>query len=217
MRKCPHEVKIDTYLAGKLGETESVEFEDHYFNCPPCFQKTYERNELMTFIRREGDSVFATVPAPKPAPAKVSLWDRVGALLTPKQWVTAAVTAALLLVVVLGVAPRLHRTVPAFTFSGDETVRGETLALLSPSGDVAAAPATFSWKPVRGTVEYTITLASGSETLWTATTPDATITLPDGVKAKLAAGAAYSWQVKAYAAQGTLLATSAKTAFKIAN
>jgi hypothetical protein len=217
MRKCPHEDKIDSYLARKLSEVESAQFEDHYFNCPPCFQKTYERNELMTFIRREGDSVFAAVPAPKPAPAKVSLWDKVGALLTPKQWVTAAVTAALLLVVVLGVAPRLHRTVPVFTFGGDETVRGETLALLSPSGAVTTAPATFSWKAVRGAVEYTLTLASGSETLWTATTPDATIALTEGVKANLAAGTAYSWQVKAYAAQGTLLATSVKTTFKIAN
>jgi hypothetical protein len=217
MRKCPHEVKIDPYLAGKLSETESVQFEDHYFNCPACFQKTYERNELMTFIQREGNSIFAPVPAPKPAPAKVSLWDRLTALLTPKQWVTAAVTAALLLVVVLGVAPRLHRTAPAFTFNGDATVRGEAVAIVSPSGDIASAPATFSWKAVRGAAEYTVALAAGTETLWTATTAETTVVLPDSVKAKLAAGTTYGWQVKAYAPQGTLLATSAQTTFKIAD
>jgi hypothetical protein len=217
MRKCSQEEKIDLFLAGKMTEAESAQFEEHYFNCPSCFQKTYERNELMAFIHNEGDTIFAPVAESQPVEAKVRLWDKVAALLTPRQWVTAAVTAGLLLVIVIGVAPLFKNSAPQFTLSGDQTVRGESLALVAPSGDLSAAPAAFSWKAVRGAVEYTVILMSGSETLWTATTPDSSLVLPDGVKGKLAAGAVYTWQVKAYSGQGTLITASAVTSFKIAN
>ncbi len=214
MKKCPHEEKVDLYLRGKLSESESAEFEEHYFNCPPCFQKTSERSELIEVIQQRGAFIFepATLRRPKP---RISLGVKVAAFLTPRQWVAAAVTAAALLVVALALVPRFKSHGPDFTFTGDETVRGESLAVLSPLGDVKAVPDRFEWKALSAAAEYQVTL-SGLETLWTTTTQETKIALPEALKNKLKAGS-YTWQVKAYSAQGTLLATSPKVEFKISN
>lgn len=214
MKKCPYEEKIDLYLRGKLSETESAQFEEHYFSCPPCFQKTSERNELIEVIQRRGAFIFDPAASRRPEP-RISLGEKVAAFLTPRRWVTAAVTAALLLVVALAVAPRFKSHGPDFVFTGDETVRGESLAVLSPRGDVKAVPDSFEWKALNAAAEYQVTL-SGLETLWTTTTQETKIALPEDLKNKLKAGS-YTWQVKAYSAQGTLLAASPKVLFKILN
>jgi len=214
VRKCPDDEKIDSYLRRKLSEADAAQFEEHYFNCPSCFQKTSERNKLMDVIKHQGAYIFAPTAARKPEP-KISFGEKIAAFLTPRQWVAAAVTAALLLVVVLGVVPRFKSQGPNFVFTGDETVRGESLAVLSPVGEVQAVPASLAWTALNSAAEYQVSL-SGPETLWTKTTTETTIALPEEVKNKMKAGS-YVWQVKAYSAQGALLAASPKIEFKISN
>jgi hypothetical protein len=212
MRKCEYEGQIDRYLMNKLSESEKIQFEEHYFNCPSCFQKTVECNELLETIKNKGASLF--VPSPKEA--HISLWEKVVSFLTPRQWIAAAVSAALLVVVVLGVVPRLKTHSPDFVFTGEETVRGESLVLVSPRGNLSAPPVYFEWKSFGENTEYLITLTlSGQEKLWSQTTPETKIAIPEDIKNKLKASGIYSWQVKAYSPQGTMLASSPKVTFKI--
>lgn len=218
MTSCPQEGKIDAYLLRKLGQAESDAFEDHYFNCPSCFQKTYARNELVDVIKYRGASIFAPEEERKPAieTPKVPTWDRIMAFLTPRPWVAVAAAAAILLVVIVGVVPRSNPSAPVFSAIEDATVRGASIETIAPAGTLAMAPAGFSWKSVAGAAEYGVGLFKGSELVWSATVQDARIVAPDSLVKGLETGAAYSWQVKAYSAQGMMLSASGRTEFTIA-
>ena len=63
-------------------------------------------------------------------------------------------------------------------------------------------------------VEYQVSIFNG-RLLWKTTTRDSRLTLPDDVKALMTAGQKYSWQVKAFSLQGTLIAVSSRVQFTI--
>jgi hypothetical protein len=212
MRKCPFDDQIDGYLAGRMTETENARFEEHYFNCPSCFENVRMKSELLDVISRRGAWIFASDVQ---AERRLSLWEKVGASLTPRQWVAAAAAAAVILAVVIGIAPHFKPRSPELVFTGDETVRGESLTPISPLGDLGAAPAAFEWNTSTRAAEYQVTLLSDGETLWTETVHENRAALPEAVKTKLVPGGIYTWQVKAYAVQGTLLAASPKVQFRI--
>jgi anti-sigma factor RsiW len=220
MIACSHEGKIDAYLMGKLSQAESDAFEDHYFNCPSCFQKTFARNELVDVIKYKGASIFAPEEEerrPVAETPKIPIWDRITAFLTPRPWVAVA-AAAILLVVIVGVVPRSNPSAPVFTAVEDMTVRGAAVETLSPAGEQAQAPAVLAWKAIAGAAEYRVSVFKGSELVWSATAAgaDVRIALPESLVKGLSAGPAYAWQVKAYSAQGTLVSASARTEFTIA-
>ena len=219
MTSCRQEEKIDAYLMGKLPKAEAEAFEDHYFNCPACFQKTFARNELVDVIKYKGASIFAPeeeARRPVVETPKVALWDRITAFLAPRPWMAVAAAAAVLLVVVVGVIPRSHPSSPVFTAVVDTTVRGAALEAIAPAGAQTQAPAFLSWKGIDGVAEYAVSLFKGSELVWSATSAEARAVLPESVAKELAAGEAYAWQVKAYSPQGTMLSASARTEFTIA-
>ncbi|MDP2914232.1 MAG: zf-HC2 domain-containing protein [Candidatus Aminicenantes bacterium] len=230
MKECPNEERIDRYLTGRLTESESAELEEHYFNCSTCFQKISERNELVEVIRDRGAEIFEGAAGSPVHSWKKAPWKdgRDGGIFPPdrwketlskgflprvSRWVTAAAAAALLLVAVLVLIPKFKITGPEFASTGDETVRGESLILVSPLGEVKAGPSALEWKPISAAVEYRVDL-SGPETLWTSVTPATKADLPENMKGRMKPGL-YQWQVKAYSAQGILLAVSPKVEFKI--
>ncbi len=213
MKKCKHEEIIDLYLLDKLSENEKWKFEDHYFNCPSCFQKTVERQTLIETVQKQGAYIFASEAASR-ATERVPWTERALSFLTPRQWVAAGVSAALILIVVLAVVPMFKPHGPEFVFTGDQTVRGAAIDAISPAGGVSSAPAYIEWKALGEDVEYRVTL-SNHKVIWTGTTQDTKVALPEDVKAQLKPGERYSWQVKAYSSKGTLLAVSRVAQFTI--
>lgn len=212
MKKCHHEALIDLYLTNRLSESEKENFEEHYFNCSNCFEKTAERARLMEVIKKNGAEIFKDYsPARK---VTFSWYEKALAFLTPKQWVTVAVSAAILLIAIFIVLPRFRESQPQFFLSGDETVRGENLSLISPVIDVAEAPSYFEWKKMGDDVEYKISLSNHGP-LWTTTTKENRIDLPAEIRNQMVIGGRYSWQVRAYSPQGILIAVSSRVQFKI--
>ena len=219
MTPCRQEEKIDAYLMGRLGKSESDAFEDHYFNCPSCFQKTFARNELVDVIKYKGAQIFAPeeeARRPVAETPRVPVWDRITAFLAPRPWVPVAAAAAVLLIVVVGIIPRSNPSAPVFTAVEDMTVRGAAIEAVAPAGAQTQAPAFLAWKGVDRAAEYGVSLFKGSELLWAATTAESRIVLPESVAKSLSAGESYGWQVKAYSAQGAMLSSSARTEFTIA-
>lgn len=214
MKKCEYEETIDLYLLNKLSENEKWKFEDHYFNCPLCFQKTAERHALIETVKNQGAYIFPPETAHQVA-ERMPWTEKVLSFLTPRQWVAAAVSAALILVVVLAVVPRSNQNVPQFVFTGDQTVRGASIHAISPTGDLSSAPAYIEWKALGEDMEYRMTL-SNHKVIWTGTTQDTRIALPEEIRAQMKPGERYSWQVKAYSQKGTLLAVSRVAQFTIA-
>ena len=231
MNECPNEDRIDLYLTGRLTGSETAELEEHYFNCSACFQKLSERNELVEVVRNRGAEIFEGPDAGPILSWKKAPWKkgRDGGIFPPDRWKkipfkgflpsaswrVTAVAAAVLLAVVLVLIPTFKGRDLEIVSTGDETVRGESLILLSPRGEVKAAPAAFEWKAVGAAAEYRLAL-SGPGTLWTTVTKATKADLTDNVKRAMRPGL-YRWQVKAYSAQGTLLAASLKAEFRIAD
>lgn len=212
MRKCKHDDLIDDYLLNKLSEEKKQEFEAHYFNCHICFEKMAERDEMLTAIKYKGNAIFQDFERETEV-EHVSLLEHIWAFLTPKQWALAAATVAVLLVVALGVLPHLTSTSPQF-FINDDVVRGGSIKLISPVITVNAIPSQFKWESLGEDVEYKIEIYN-HELLWSATTSNNYIALPQEVKEKMVNGGKYSWQVKAFSAEGTLIAVSSKVQFPV--
>jgi hypothetical protein len=212
MRKCKHEELIDDYLLNKLSEEKKQEFEAHYFNCRACFDKMAERDEILTAIKHRGHAIFKDLETEREV-EHVPMLEQIWAFLTPKQWALAAATVALLVVVALGVLPNLTTTSPQF-FINDDLVRGGSIKLISPVIAVDAIPSQFRWESLGEDVEYKIEIYN-HELLWSATTSDNYISLPQEVKERMVTGGKYSWQVKAFSANGTLIAVSSKVQFPV--
>jgi len=212
MRKCKHEDLIDDYLLNKLSEEKKQEFEAHYFNCRVCFEKMAERDEILTAIKYKGHAIFQDLETEREV-ERVPVLEQIWAFLTPKQWVLATATAAVLLVVALGVIPNLTTTSPQF-FINDDLVRGGSIKLISPVIAVDAIPSQFRWESLGEDVEYKIEIYN-HELLWGATTSNNFIALPQEVRERMVTGEKYSWQIKAFSAEGTLIAVSSKVQFPV--
>lgn len=193
--------KTDEYLLGRLSEEAAERFERHYFECPECFKETTERAALI-------DAVKAAGPAPvaerRPAGNRGIRRSWLG-------WAAAGVAVLLLAAAAILFLPQSSRP-PDFPDGGIRSVRGDGLEIIGPAGTSAELPKDLAWKAIEGAAEYSV-IVEGIDPVWTAETRDASISIPAEVSARLIPGRTYFWRVKAYAAEGTLVASSARTAF----
>lgn len=213
MSKCKFEDQIDDYLLNRLSENKRDLFEEHYFNCPSCFNKIAERDEIISVIKNKGDVIFKEEYAQEEI-KEVTFLEKITSFLTPKQWAITAISAALLLVIVFGVIPNIKSGTPQF-FINEDRVRGESITLISPVIDIQDVPSKFEWKKLGKNVEYKIYLFDNGNQLWNTATKENFIVLPEKVKELLKSGKKYSWQVKAFSPEGTLTSVSSKVQFKI--
>lgn len=213
MKRCKFEDLIDDYLFNRLDETQKKAFENHYFDCSRCFEKMRDRDEMITVIKAKGSEIFQDVYAPEKAGR--SWLESVYAFLTPRQWALAAVSAALILVVALGIIPHLKTRSPEF-FINEDLVRGSSITLISPVIDnLKQVPSEFRWQALGENTDYRIFVYQENELLWTTNTKDNFVNLSEEIKALLTLGHKYSWQVKAFSPEGTLIAVSSRVQFNV--
>ncbi|MFA9454598.1 MAG: anti-sigma factor, partial [Candidatus Aminicenantaceae bacterium] len=129
MTECKFEDLIDEYLLNTISEEKRNQFEEHYFNCPACFQKMAARDDMITAIKWKGHEIFSDLMEEEQI-RKVAVWDRLFGFMAPRQWALAAVSAALVLVVTFGVIPALRTQSPQFTLDDHQT-RGQSITLIS--------------------------------------------------------------------------------------
>ncbi len=213
MKMCKCEHLIDDYLFDRLDDEKKNKFEEHYFNCHYCFEKMVERDELISIIKQKGDGIFQdeyVVEEGKGAP----WFEKIASFFTPKQWALISVYAALLLIVTCVFIPYFKSAPPQF-FISEDRVRGESITLISPVIDIKMVPSKFEWKDSGEDVEYKIYIYDNGDKLWASTTKDNFIVLPEKVRKQMTLGEKYSWEVKAFSPEGTLIAISSKVHFKI--
>lgn len=218
MKNCNSKVQIDDYLFNRLDEDKKEEFEEHYFNCPSCFKKMAERNELISVVKSKGQIIFKDEYIAEAAKGETWL-EKFTSFLTPRQWALSTVSAALLLVAIFYVIPNLKTTTPQFYINEDAfTVRtaNNKITLISPIIDMKTVQSKFEWvKLERENIEYTVYIYDNGDMLWSKTTKDNFIVLPEHIKLRMTAGEKYSWQVKAFSPEGTLISISSKVRFII--
>ncbi len=211
MRKCKFEDLIDSYLLNRLDGDKKKKFEEHYFNCPCCFEKMVERDELISVIKYKGDMIFQDQLVVEET--KGTTWvEKIVSHLTPKQWATAAVSAFLLLFIfclISYVIPNRGPTPSPFSIPDDSTERGTQIK-------IKVIPSKIEWSRLDEDVEYeyNIYIYNNGDKLWSSTTKENFVVLPEEVKRRMILGEIYSCEVKAFSLQGPLKA-SGKTEFKI--
>jgi hypothetical protein len=206
MRKCKFEDRIDDYLLNRLDEDKKKKFEEHYFNCPSCFEKMVERDEVISSIKNNGDMIFQDEYAVEEA-KRAAWFEKIVSLLTPKQWAAAAVSASFL--IILGVVFYVIFN-PKFRLE-DYNLRGAQIMIKI---DIETVPLRIEWSKAGEDVEYNIYIKDSGNELWSATTKENFTVLPDEVKSRMTLGKEYSCVVKAFSPPGSL-AASGETSFKI--
>jgi len=204
---------IDGYLLNRLSERDKEFFEEHYFNCPSCFEKLQARDLLIGMIKNHPEALIKGEARGK-APLSARLKRELAAFFNPRQLAMAGITALVFLAVIIAVVPRRQATIPNFTLTDSETVRGSSITLISPVIDMNQVPSFFEWKKLGNDVEYQISIFN-HELLWKTATKENRVILPDEVKAKMVPGERYSWQVKAFGPDGSLIAVSSRVQFMV--
>ena len=209
MRKCKFEDLIDNYLLNRLDEDKKKIFEEHYFSCPYCFEKMVERDELISIIKYKGDMIFQDKLVVEET--KGMTWvEKIVSFLTPKQWAATAVSACLFLIIgclFLYVIPKRGPTPLSFPITDDSTVRGTQIK-------IKVIPSKIEWSRLGEDVEYKIYIYDNGDMLWSTTTKETYIVLPEEVKRRMILGEIYSCEVKAFSPRGPLKAAG-RTEFKI--
>jgi len=213
MKECNFENLIDDYLLNRMTEEKKEMFENHYFSCSNCFEKVEERNSLISVIKSKGNKIFHDMRETEGTRTRSSLFEQLFSFLTPKQWTMAAISACALLIVFIGVVPNVKSPTPQFVLDS-QSVRGGSLALISPVKNTQTIPSEFRWDNLGEGVEYKIYIYKDN-LLWSASTTGASISLPEDVKELMKAGENYSWEVKAFSQEGSLIAASSKVQFQI--
>lgn len=209
MRKCKFEDLIDGYLLNRLDEEKKKKFEVHYFNCPYCFEKMVERDELISVVKYKGDMIFQDQHVVEET--KGGTWiEKIVSLLTPKQWAAAAVSTCMILIIfclIFYVIPNRGPTPPSFPPPDGWAERGAQIK-------IKVIPSKIEWSKLGEDVEYKIYICHNGDNLWSTTTNENFIALPEEVKKRMTLGEIYSCKVKAFSTQG-LLKASGRTQFKI--
>jgi hypothetical protein len=218
MKNCKFDGLIDDYLLGKLNEKKREKFEEHYFNCEQCFQKAVARDELIAVIKNKGHVIFADERS-REERKEAFFVEKIFAFLTPKQWAYAAVSMVVLLFLCLLAVPIFEKTAPPqFFLDGEDIARGVSICLISPVIDIESVPSQFKWVKLENDYEYKIYIYN-DELLWSSSTKENAISLPEEVKEEIKnemkANQKYSWQVKAFSPEGTLIAVSPRVQFTI--
>ncbi len=213
MRNCKLKEKIDDYLLNRLSEEEKDRFEEHYFNCSSCFETLVERDELISVIKSRGSTLFKDEYVAQSAKGETWL-EKVSSFLTPGQWATVGVAALLFVIVTFAILPLFKPSSTQF-FINEDRVRGGSITLISPIWESDTVPPKFEWKKLGEDVEYKIYIYNNGDVLWKYRTKENFLVLPQEVKAMLASGEKYSWQVKGFSPDGSLISVSSRVQFKI--
>lgn len=211
MKKCKFENLIDDYLLNRIDDKQKESFEEHYFNCSRCYEQMEAKSEMIAVIKAKGEEIFQTVYAPEKI--RRNWLEPVLAFLTPRQWAMAAVSAALILVVAVGIIPNLKKGTPEF-FVNDDLVRSSSITLISPVIDnLDQIPSEFRWQDIGENTEYKLFIYHQEELLWSTTTKESFVILSENTKSQMTSDKQYSWQVKAFSPEGTLIAVSNRVQF----
>lgn len=148
-------------------------------------------------------------PGPAPAQAPVEAPAARSASRTPaRSWPLARLAAAAMLVLAAGLGFQLMRPEPPALPApqAGQAVRGATIEILSPLGELAKPPAELRWAPWNDAAGYRVRILEvDGTTLWEERfpaaaqpgTPAETASLPGEVRARLQRAVTYRWTVEA--------------------
>ncbi|MGC4049677.1 MAG: hypothetical protein QM757_09215 [Paludibaculum sp.] len=208
---CLQPDEIEAFVEGRADQLAA-----HVEACPACSHVAASYREFLEADVREeekADVAWIESRLKKPAP-KRSWFGWIGASPLPR-W---AFSAAAILLIVAGSLQLRRMAGPGLRPSepGSTVVRSAQVRLVSPMGDVEAAPDSFQWDPVdkAASYEFQITEVDGTP-LWTGRTNQAKLNSVPDIQRFMLPRKALLWRVKALTASGGVIAESASERFRV--
>ena len=184
---------------------------EHVRQCPHCADelKLYrqfvegavepgERDDVRWIVRQLKDP---SRPAKFAKPAWAGSWWDIRTLIQATLAIAAAITF-----VNSGIGWRT--AAGPLSSAPDAVERSQSVGLLAPKGEVAAAPESFRWDAVASAASYRVRLMEVDKTvLWESSVTSTSVPLPPQMQRRVLPGKRFIWVVEALNASGQILAT----------
>lgn len=219
---CPPLGKLVEAATRPMAAEAARALREHAAGCPACaaelelaaaFQSPAESAESADLEWIVGQ--FAQGTSTAPAPARVLELRRRAPLTT---WGLRAAAVALVTVGLgVGWSALRSRVAPALPDAGlGDVVRSGRVVTLAPSGALATPPESFAWEAVARAATYRVELSDvADEPIWEGEASATTLALPGAIRARLETLVTYRWRVIARDANGSRLAQSEVTEFRL--
>jgi hypothetical protein len=125
--------------------------------------------------------------------------------------------AAAMLVIAVATGYVIQNREPSINVPLDHTdvYRSSHIDVITPNGDISAAPGAVSWKAIPGATSYDLNVTEVDRTvLWHASTRETRVALPAAVVAQFVPGKTILWEVTARR-DGTIVADSGTQRFRV--
>ncbi len=208
--------ELASVLEGRRGDPARGTAEAHMLGCAYCrnemtLLREFESPAIRPEERKAVDSIAAQLRKNSPAAAE-SWWQW---LRNPKILVPALSFAMALIAVTVGLQFR-HSTIQPYVPSANDVLRGQSVEVIGPVGDVAQPPDRLEWRPVAGASQYKIKLMEVDRTeVWSATLAQTSALVPQNVRSKLSPLKTLLWQVVAINGVGDVVADSGVQRFRV--
>lgn len=224
---CPEPAEWHLLASGQADEATAWRLAEHARTCPSCsveerlaelFEEPIAEDDsevrtLVAQLRSRNSQPVSSIEARRGA-AVVEIGSGEAAPL----WRRYALAAAIVVTMVgAGIFLSRQSEPPPVGAPGDGALmRGRTVELVAPLGELDAPPATFTWGPVPGATAYRVELTRvDGRSIWTAEVTAAPVALPADVRAALRPAVTYRWRVTSLSAAGGEKERSANGEFQI--
>lgn len=208
---------IAALAEGLLPEQDAASARAHIASCPTCDAEFAIAARCLTEPEINANTAWVAarlesrLPFAKP---QHSWWRRLFTFSPGVSAGFAAACAALALVAWLGQRPSDPGFDPSEA-SGAAVLRSSTVQLIAPEGDLAAAPAEFSWAPTTGADLYVFQLLEvDGNVLHRAETSATRLATPAAVKRFIVPAKTLLWKVTAMR-QGSEIASATAVRFRV--
>ncbi|MFN7992799.1 MAG: hypothetical protein U0Q18_04325 [Bryobacteraceae bacterium] len=204
-------------LAGPLADVEAK----HLATCARCQAELALQREFISSVVEpdEGAAVsWIAAELQRRATAETarrpSWWQRLVQL--PSYRLSGALAGVLLLAGIFTVYTLRSRTGTAPRVISEDAYRSQSVVPVSPLGDLDSTPAELRWQPVPGAVKYQVRIVEvDRREIWTAETPQTSVSIPGQVRAMIVPGKTLLWEAKALSRTSENLATSGLRKFRV--
>ena len=209
--------ELSLLLDGKRGEQLQRRAETHLAGCLHCQNEIALLREFESPAVRAGEQndvnwIVSRLRKNSPA-APLPWWKQIGSI---RILVPASLALATALIAT-GIGLQMRQTpYSPVSAPGREVMRSQSVDILSPLGDLTAAPTMMKWRAVAGASRYRVRLLEVDRTeLWKTTVSQTSVALDESVRQKIAPLKSLLWDVTALNDTGTALASSGLQRFRL--
>jgi hypothetical protein len=210
--------ELTLVLEGRRGTQAQSMTKAHVAACAYCATelalfREFESPAIRPDEQAHVNAITARLRKNSPA-APLSSWKSLlGQFWTPRILAPVSIGfAALLVAITIGIQSR-HSPGQPVILPGNEVIRSQSIAVIAPVGDQTRQ---LEWRAAEGAVRYEIRVIEVDQTeVWRTTVSQTSVQLPPSIQERIVPLKTLLWQVTAFDASGTVVASSGRARFRL--